>query len=82
MRLAKVDLAFVIDTQTERRGELDMSGLPDKPVHVRIAGLFREFLAVILLRSLPDRNGAMPLSLLIDDVDQETVHRDRIGIRT
>src|SRR5437016_6046975 len=74
-----MDFGGVVHPQAEPAGVLDMTGLPEEAVHVRVLLPFGRARAEILHVAFPYRNRAFLFALVVNDVDQEAIDGDRIG---
>src|SRR5271163_2054669 len=70
------DLVHFVYAQAQLRRILNMSRLPDECIEVRI-GLSAEPNA--RSGAVEDRRGTLLLPLVFDDLNQETVHRNRVS---
>src|SRR6476661_7544023 len=79
-QLLQLDLRQVVDAKAERRGILHVPGLTNDDVDVRI-GVACAPVVNFQRRgiAIPDRDRAVRLSLVVDDVEQQPIDRDRIG---
>src|SRR5439155_8827223 len=70
----------IVDAEAERRRELDVARLTDDDVDVRV-GVARARVVDLqrLRRAVPDRDDAFRFALVVDDAEQQTVDRHRIG---
>src|SRR5690242_9111492 len=70
----QLDLRDIVDAEAEARGVLDVAGLADEAVLVRIA-----VIAQMLAGAVEDRDGALRFTLGFDHVDEQAVDGDRVG---
>src|SRR5215472_2250680 len=76
LNLFDVDFVPIVDPQAKLGGVLDVPGLADEALDV---GIVTVALAALDVRAVPHGIGALGFALVVDDVEQEPVDRDRIG---
>src|SRR5215831_1380034 len=73
------DFGGIVDAQAEFGSILDVAGLPNEAVHIRILLPIRQRGAVVFHVALPNGDRALLFPLVIDHIDQESVDRHRVG---
>src|SRR5207248_9747992 len=76
LNLFELDLASIVHAQAELGTVLNVAGLADEPLNVRVIAIASSGLH---MGAIPHRVGSLGFALIIDDVDQQPVDGDRIG---